>query len=56
MFLFFVFSDFVAIQKECSADNNLKALLVTHAKLLTWVRQMTGSVQMQKIRLCLSCL
>lgn len=37
MFLFFVFSDFIAIQKEkeCSADNNPKALLVTHAKLLT---------------------
>lgn len=48
MYLFFIFSDFIAIQKEkeCFADNNLKALLVTRAKLLTWVRQMTSLVQM----------
>lgn len=52
---FLVVSDFIAIQKEkqCFADNNLKAPLVTHAKLLTWVRQMTSLAEMQEIRLYL---
>lgn len=56
--IYFLFSLTIGIQKEkeCFADSNLKALLVTHAKLLMWVRLMTSLVQMQKIRMCLSCL
>lgn len=54
-FLLFALSDFIAIgkEKECFANNEMKALLVTHTKLLMWVRQMTSLVQMQKIRMCL---
>lgn len=40
-------------KKQCFSNNNLKALLVTHAELLTWVRQMTSLAEIHEIRLYL---